>query len=115
MNGELEPMLVAAVQCSCAHLHHISAGNMNYAAPVNDSEPGDTYTGHKCRLPFRSTAGRAGNLGQHSDRKLIVAANAGHGTGWTLELETKLREVFSIVSYIRKCESASRHCQQKKA
>ena len=60
---------------------------MNYAAPVNDSEhntaPGDTYTGHKCRLrpPFRSntqpTAGRAGNLGEHSDRKLIVAANAG--------------------------------------
>ena len=60
------------------------------------------YTGHKCRLPFRSntqpTAGRDGNLGQHSDRKLIVAANAGHGTGWTLELETKVREVFSIVS-----------------
>ena len=62
------------------------------------------YTGHKCRLPFRSntqpTAGRAGNLGQHSDRKLIVAANAGHGTGsgWTLELETKVRKVFSIVS-----------------
>ena len=78
-------MLVAAVQCSCAHLHHISAGNMYYAAAVNDSEhnpaPGDTYTGHKCRLPLRSTAGRAGNLGQHSDRKLIVAANAGHGTG----------------------------------
>ena len=46
MNGELEPMLVAAVQCSCAHLHHISEGNMNYAAAVNDSEhntgPGDT-------------------------------------------------------------------------
>ena len=104
MNGELEPMLVAAVQCSCAHLHHISEGNMNYAAAVNDSEhnpaPGDTYTGHKCRLPFRSTAGRAGNLGQHSDRKLIVAANAGHGTGsgWTLELETKVRKVFSTVS-----------------
>ena len=31
-------MLLAAVQCSCAHLHHISEGNMNYAAAVNDSE-----------------------------------------------------------------------------
>ena len=42
-----------------------------------------TLTQDKCRLrlPFRSntqpTAGRAGNLGEHSDRKLIVAANAG--------------------------------------
>ena len=57
---------------------------MNYAAPVNDSEhntaPGDTYTSVGCHLDqtlSQQTAGRAGNLGEHSDRNLIVAANAG--------------------------------------
>ena len=55
---------------------------MNYAAPVNDSEhntaPGDTYTSVGCHLDQTLSQQQAElNLGEHSDRKLIVAANAG--------------------------------------